>query len=176
SEVKVEQLKDRLNTEKQYEKWLFTHDTENFNLGVPISSYKVLPSMLDKLKMQIELAEKTSAIDVKDVAELIIDKHFMKDIKGNLRKFSSQTFRCVNCNEIYRRIPLKGKCEKCGGKLVFTVSEGSVVKYLEPALEMARKYNIDPYIRESLELVNLRIASIFKMQKNNQKNLKDFLA
>ncbi|MEM4396843.1 MAG: DNA polymerase II large subunit [Candidatus Woesearchaeota archaeon] len=176
SEVKVEQLKDRLNTEKQYEQWLFTHDTENFNLGVPISSYKVLPSMLDKLKMQIELAEKTSAVDVKDVAELIIDKHFMKDIKGNLRKFSSQTFRCVNCNEIYRRIPLKGKCEKCGGKLVFTVSEGSVVKYLEPALEMARKYNIDPYIRESLELVNLRIASIFKMQKNNQKNLKDFLA
>ncbi|MEM2115438.1 MAG: DNA polymerase II large subunit [Candidatus Woesearchaeota archaeon] len=176
SEVKIEQLKDRLNTPKQYENFGFTHDTENINLGVPISSYKVLPSMLEKLQMQMDLAEKLCGVNAKDVAELIIDKHFMKDIKGNLRKFSIQTFRCVNCNEIYRRVPLKGVCVKCGGKLVFTVSEGAVTKYLEPALNMARKYGTSAYLRESLELVNLRIASIFKIQKNNQKNLSEFFA
>ncbi len=174
SDVKIEQLKDRVGTEKQYEGFGFTHDTENFNIGIPISAYKTLPSMEEKLKEQLDVAKKLVGVDENDVARLVIEKHFMKDIKGNLRKFSMQSFRCVNCNEIYRRPPLSGRCPKCGGKLVFTISEGSVSKYLDFALDLAREYDVDNYLKQSLELLNLRISSIFKRQKIEQKSLQDF--
>jgi DNA polymerase II large subunit len=41
-------------------------------------------------------------------------------MRGNLRKFSMQGFRCVECNEIMRRPPLKGVCPICQGKIIFT--------------------------------------------------------
>ena len=76
--------------------------------------------MEEKLRGQMRLAEKIRAVDTSDVAGLVIDKHFMKDTKGNLRKFSQQEFRCVDCNEKFRRPPLIGRCSECGGKIIFT--------------------------------------------------------
>ena len=131
-DVKIEQIGEVLNTPRQYEKMGFTHDTANFNDGVLCSSYKLLPSMEDKLKSQMALAEKLRCVDENDVAKLVIEKHFLRDVKGNLRKFSQQKFRCVKCNESYRRPPLVGKCLVCQGKIIFTISEGSIVKYLGP--------------------------------------------
>src|SRR5947208_1508144 len=98
--------------------------------------------MEEKLFGQMDLAVKISACDATDVARLVIEKHFMRDTKGNLRKFTQQEYRCVHCNEKFRRPPLVGKCTACGGKIVFTISEGSVVKYLQPSLDLCTKYNI----------------------------------
>jgi DNA polymerase II large subunit len=100
----------------------------------------------------MELCSKLRAVDAADVARLIIERHFIRDIRGNLRKFSQQEFRCSSCNEKYRRPPLTGICLKCGGKIIFTISEGSIVKYLEPALSLANYYNLSDYLKQTLEI------------------------
>ncbi|MBU0536590.1 MAG: DNA polymerase II large subunit [Nanoarchaeota archaeon] len=170
-EVDVEQLKSRLGTEKQYEKIGYTHPISNINAGISCSAYKTLPSMEEKLKGQMELAERIHAVDTNDVARLVIEKHFIKDTKGNLRKFSTQQFRCTKCNEKYRRPPLMGKCVKCSGNLIFTVAEGSVIKYLEPSISLAKKYDLPPYLKQSLELLKMRVESVFGKEKEVQEGL-----
>ena len=55
--------------------------------------------MGEKLSGQMDLATKIRAVDKEKVAELIINGHFIRDTKGNLRKFTMQRFRCVKCNE-----------------------------------------------------------------------------
>ncbi len=170
-DVKIPQVKERLKTPGQYEGFGFTHDTEDINKGVLCSAYKLLPSMQEKLEGQMILAEMIRAVDEHDVARLVIEKHFIKDIRGNLRKFSTQAFRCVDCNASYRRPPIIGKCTACGGKLLFTVAQGSVLKYLEPSLSISRKYNLPAYLKQSLELTQDRIESMFGRDKEKQEGL-----
>ena len=85
----------------------------------------------------------------------------MPDIKGNLRGFSSQVFRCTKCDETFDRIPLQGKCPKCGGNITLTVHEGTVKKYLPASLYLARKYKIKPFTYQSLILLDRRIKQMF---------------
>ena len=125
----------------------FTHNTPDFNHGCINSSYKVLPTMQEKVMRQMHVAEIIRAVDASDVARLVIERHFIRDIKGNFNKFTQQQFRCVECNEKYRRPPLVGKCTRilndgtlCGGKILFTITEGSIIKYLEPALMLSKKF------------------------------------
>ncbi len=170
-DVEIELLGHRLGTENQYEKIGFTNDTKNINAGVKCSAYKLLPSMEEKLKGQLDIAQKIRAVDTSGVATLVIEKHLLRDIKGNLRKFSMQQFRCVKCNEKFRRVPLIGKCTKCGGKLIFTVSEGSVVKYLEPCISLGNKYDVPTYLKQSLELLKRRVEGVFGKEKEKQEGL-----
>ncbi|MFT4261730.1 MAG: DNA polymerase II large subunit [Candidatus Woesearchaeota archaeon] len=173
-DVKVPLVNNVLGTPDQYENMGFTHDTDDINEGVLCSAYKTLPSMSEKVDEQMNLAVKIRAVDQRDVARLIIDKHFIRDTKGNLRKFSLQQFRCVNCNEKYRRPPLMGKCVNCSGKVIFTISEGSVIKYMEYSLELARKYDIDFYSRQVIELTQKRIEGVFGKDPEKQLGLSDF--
>ncbi len=172
-EFPVEQLGRRLGTPGQYEGMGFTHPVSDMNSGVLCSAYKTIPTMMEKLQGQMAIAEKLRAVDEVDVAKLVIEKHFIKDIKGNLRKFSQQQFRCSKCNEKYPRPPLAGKCTRfgCGGKILFTIAEGSVVKYLEPSISLAEKYDLPPYLKETLELVKLRVESMFGREKETQTGL-----
>ena len=110
-------------------------------------------------------------MDAADVAKLVIEKHLIRDIRGNLRKFSTQEFRCVKCNEKFRRPPLIGKCTKCSGRLLFTVSEGSVIKYLEPAISLAEKYRLPAYLQQSLALTKDRVEETFGKEKEKQEGL-----
>ena len=82
-----------------------------------------------------------------------------------------QVFRCVGCNEKFRRPPLAGVCTKCRGKLIFTISQGSIVKYLAGALALARTYKVSPYLLESLEITEKDIEGIFGREKEKQENL-----
>jgi Archaeal DNA polymerase II, large subunit len=123
------------------------------------------------MKGQMDIAEKIMAVDASDVAQAVIEKHFLKDLKGNLRKFTMQQFRCVSCNEKYRRPPLVGKCLKCNGKLIFTISEGSVIKYLEPSLSLAEKYGSTPYLKQVLLILQRRVESLFGREKEKQEGL-----
>ncbi|MEK6939395.1 MAG: DNA polymerase II large subunit [Nanoarchaeota archaeon] len=172
---KVEQLSDRLGTEKQYEGYGFTHHVDNFNKGIQCSAYKILPSMEEKLFGQMEIAKKVRAVNMDDVAKLVIQKHFLRDIKGNLRKFSMQQFRCVKCNAKYRRPPLINKCVTCGSRLIFTISEGSVIKYLTPSLKLAEKYDFSPYLKQTLDMVKEQIDMIFGKEKEKQVGLGSFM-
>ncbi|HLD80105.1 MAG TPA: LAGLIDADG family homing endonuclease, partial [Candidatus Nanoarchaeia archaeon] len=172
---KVEQLSDRLGTERQYEGYGFTHHVDNFNKGIQCSAYKILPSMEEKLFGQMEIARKVRAVDMDGVAQLVIQKHFLRDIKGNLRKFSMQQFRCVKCNSKFRRPPLINKCTTCGGRLIFTISEGSVIKYLAPSLKLAEKYNFSPYLKQTLDLVKAQVDQVFGKEKDKQVGLGSFM-
>jgi len=173
SEVKFETVRERLKKgEETFKNTKFTHNCSDFNLGVVNSSYKSIPTMQEKVEKEMELVTKIRAVDAGDVARLVIDKHFIRDIKGNLRKFSQQEFRCVKCNEKFRRPPLVGKCTKCGGKIIFTISEGGIIKYLEPALSLANNYNVPAYVKQNLELTKSYIESIFGKETEKQEALK----
>ena len=95
----------------------------------------------------------------------------MRDIRGNLRKFSQQQFRCVDCNMKFRRVPLAGVCSKCHGKIIFTIAEGSIVKYIEPAMSLIERYDLPVYLRQTLELTKSMIESIFLQEKEKQMGL-----
>ncbi|MBI4145259.1 DNA polymerase II large subunit [Candidatus Woesearchaeota archaeon] len=170
-EVKIQQIKHTLNTPAQYEGMGFTHDMTDLNAGVLCSAYKTLPSMEEKLRGQMILAEKIRAVDTADVAHLVIEKHFLRDLKGNLRKFGMQEFRCVNCNEKFRRPPLIGKCTECSGKLLFTITEGSVVKYLGPTISLVEKYHLSEYMRQTVEILQRRIEGLFGRDPEKQMGL-----
>jgi DNA polymerase II large subunit len=171
-DVQVEQLKHRLGTEKQFIDFGFSHYVTNFNNSVRCSSYKLLPTMQEKLEGQMELARKIRAVDKEDVARLVIEKHLIRDIKGNVRKFSTQKFRCVKCNAKYRRPPLQGMCTECNGYLLFTISEGSATKYLPLTLDLTEKYDFSPYLKQNLEILSMNITAIFGREKEKQTALK----
>ena len=149
----------------------YTHDTSNINEGVFCSNYKLLATMQEKVRHQMELVEKIRAANTSETARLVIERHFIKDMRGNLRKFSTQQFRCVKCNEKMRRPPLSGDCSKCHGKIIFTTHEGGVKKYLGPALELAKRYNLSPYIKQTLELTKRHIDSVFGKEPETQETI-----
>ncbi len=170
NKVKIEQIRNRLNNE-EFSNLHYTHEVSDINAGVLCSSYKKLTTMQEKVEKQMQLVEKIRAVDTGDVARLVIDRHFIRDIKGNLRKFSQQEFRCVKCNKKYRRPPLSGKCLKCQGRIIFTISEGGIIKYLEPALSLAENYEVPAYVKQNLELTKKYIESIFGKETEKQEAL-----
>ena len=172
SKIKIEMIRDRIKKgEDPFKNINFTHNTSDFNRGILCSSYKQLPTMQEKVAKEMELVDKIRAVDTSDVARLIIERHFIRDIRGNLRKFSQQGFRCVKCNSKFRRPPLSGICSKCNGKIIFTISEGGIVKYLEPALQLANNYDIPVYVKQNLELTKKYIESIFGREETKQVEL-----
>ena len=82
-----------------------------------------------------------------------------------------QQFRCVGCNEILRRPPLNGICPKCRGKIIFTIHEGGIKKYMELATELSIKYNLSPYLKQSLELTQRYIDAVFGKEAERQEAL-----
>ena len=170
-EVKAETLKSRIGGNEEFKNLGFNHDTNDINEGYTCSTYKRLVTMQEKVQKQMELVEKARSVDARDVARLVIERHFIRDIRGNLRKFSTQEFRCVNCNSKYRRPPLQGTCVKCNGKIIFTISEGSIIKYLEPAIQLAEKYDVPEYLKQSLDLTKKQIEGVFGKETEKQEAL-----
>jgi DNA polymerase II large subunit len=145
-------------------------------MGNRDSMYKKLSKMTDKLNSQLLLAEKLEAVDAKKVARKVLTTHFMRDIAGNLRAYSTQGFRCKGCNKKFRRMPLKGKCTECGGALTLTVYRGGIEKYLDAAEHLIRKYGLSPYYLQRLVMIREEIDTLFEGKKPRQVSLKDFAA
>ncbi|MCL2142951.1 MAG: DNA polymerase II large subunit [Methanomassiliicoccaceae archaeon] len=163
----------RIGTEGQYEGIGFTHDTYDISEGPKHSSYTTLESMTDKMEAQLLLGRKIRAVDERDVATRVIDKHFLPDMAGNLRSFSAQNVRCTKCGEKYRRIPLSGKC-KCGNTLVLTVHEASVKKYLDVSKDVGEKYGLSEYTRQRIDILEMSMDSLFNNDKVKKCKLSDF--
>ncbi|WP_042697811.1 DNA-directed DNA polymerase II large subunit [Thermococcus sp. PK] len=158
----IERVEDRLGKPEMYEGLKFTHDTEDIALGPKMSLYKQLGDMEDKVSRQLALAERIRAVNEHHVAETIINSHIVPDLRGNLRSFTRQEFRCVKCNTKYRRPPLSGKCPKCGGKIVLTVSKGAIEKYLPTAKMLVTRYNVIDYTRQRICLTEKDIKTLFQ--------------
>ncbi len=168
SEVRMGVVADRLRTDAVYTGLMFTHGSSQYALAnsPKRTLYTQLKTMQEKVDAEFNLMDKISAVNKKDAARRVITSHFIPDLIGNLHSFSKQTFRCSSCNAKYRRVPLQGKCNKCGGKLLLTISRGGIEKYLNMAINLADKYQLDPYIRQRLALVKDEIEAIFVMQDN----------
>jgi len=80
----------------------------------------------------------------------------------------------VDCGFKYRRVPLSGKCNKCGGKILLTISRGSIEKYLGISQELAEKYELPNYLKQRLSLIQKEIESIFQDDKSKQFSLSDY--
>ncbi len=171
-EVKIDVVGNHL---EDFPYFLFnlTHPQSSILLGPKETTYVKLKSMVEKVEKEAEMMAKLKSVDVRDVITRIIQDHFIPDIYGNLRKFSKQEFRCKKCNAKYRRVPLIGKCVKCGGDLLLTIHKGGIEKYLDIALELTEKYNLPKYIKSRLELVKIELKNMFGEDK--QKGLQDFM-
>ncbi len=143
--------------------------------GAPSNSrYVQLKTMSEKTAVELELCKRIRAVDVADVAKRLVDSHLIRDTYGNLRAFARQKFRCVKCNKKYRRVPLLGKCEKCGGRVILTVSRGTIEKYVALTGEVVGGYVESDYIKQRMELVQKEIESVFENDKVKQFSLSDF--
>jgi DNA polymerase II large subunit len=166
---------DTLGTDEEYHGFDHTHDTTDIALGPDLSAYKTLGDMETKMDAQLELSRKLRAVDETDVAERVIENHFLPDLIGNLRAFSRQETRCLDCGEKYRRMPLTGDCRECGGRMTLTVHEGSVNKYMDIAIEVAEEFGCRDYTKQRLEVLERSLESVFVNDKNKQSGIADFM-
>ncbi len=170
----IDLVSNRLGTEAQFEGFEFTTPVSDINAGNAESSYKQFGSMIEKLDKQLDLGERIDAVDVRQVALKVLNTHFMRDIAGNLRAFSTQAFRCKSCNKRYRRLPLRGKCTICSGPLTLTVYRGGIEKYIDAAQNLVDKYQLPKYYSQRLALVKEEITATFDNKKPKQVSLTDF--
>jgi DNA polymerase II large subunit len=166
---------ETLGTDRQYAGFDHTHDTSDIAAGPDLSAYKTLGPMEEKMDAQLDLSRKLRAVDETDVAERIIEYHFLPDLIGNLRAFSRQEVRCLGCGEKYRRPPLTGVCRECGGDVNLTVHQGSVTKYLDTAMRVAEEFGAREYTKQRLEILERRIERIFEDDQNKQSGIADFM-
>lgn len=168
-------VEEILGTDEQFSCIKYTHDTKKFDKGPKTSAYLTIKSMKDKVEKQAELQKKIVAVDNRDALERLLHYHLFPDIIGNTRAFARQKLRCVKCNAKYRRIPLSGVCEECGGKLIMTIHEGSIKKYLQIAKDVIKNYGLKPYLYQKVEIAEEDIDSLFRdKDAENQKSLSDF--
>lgn len=165
----IETVQQRLGTPTVLGSLGFTHQTGDINNGNLESVYKKLGSMLDKVTLQLKLAEAIKAVEAGEVAKRVLSTHFMRDLTGNLKAYAGQRFRCTKCNSKFRRLPLKGSCPRCGGKLSLTVYRGSVEKYLTVAQDLVKRYNLGKYHEQRLLLLHEEINSLFNDQEEKKK-------
>ena len=173
--VDVQIAEDTLDTDDQYHGFDHTHDTSNIHMGPSLSAYKTLGSMMEKMDAQLELSRTLRAVDETDVAERVIEYHFLPDLIGNLRAFASQETRCLDCGEKYRRMPLTGVCRECGGDVNLTVHRGSVNKYMDTAREVAAEFGCREYTKQRLEILDRSLESIFENDNNKPTSIEDFM-
>ncbi|MHC1630565.1 MAG: DNA-directed DNA polymerase II large subunit [Methanoculleaceae archaeon] len=171
----VERVESRLGTPAQLEGFLYTHETTDISAGPLVSTYTSLGTMLEKLECELELAKKIRAVDEDDVAERVLNTHFIRDMMGNLNAFSRQKVRCTRCNAKFRRVPISGRCPRCGGNIIPTVHEGSVKKYLDVSRRICAGYRVSEYTRQRVDVLALAIESTFGQPSHKQMGLADFL-
>jgi DNA polymerase II large subunit len=174
SEVKsVEIIKSRLETERQFYDYHFTHTTTTLTTSRSRSAYSTLGSMLDKFDMQIRNAELISAVDTTEIVTNVITTHLVPDIIGNLRAYGRQKFRCTSCGRKYRRTPLLQHCI-CGKNLIQTITRPSIEKYLRLAKCLVEKYDVGPYLKGRIGTLEDEINLVFGKRSGDQLLLTDY--
>ena len=171
----TETIKNRIGDARQFFDYGFTHLTNTLVTKAQRSAYSTLNTMEEKLKMQFDTAKLINAVDANEVAAMVLTTHILPDIIGNMRSYSSQTFRCTTCGAKFRRMPLMGKCIDCGSALIQTVTRGAVEKYLGIATDMCKQYKINDYLRSRIESIALELKLIFKEKRKTQSNMMEFM-
>ncbi|MDH3312574.1 MAG: DNA polymerase II large subunit [Nitrosopumilus sp.] len=169
----VDIIKSRLETERQFYDYFFTHSTSSLTTSKSRSAYSTLGSMLDKFDMQVKNADLIDAVNTSEIVSNVISTHLVPDIMGNLRAYARQNFRCTGCGRSYRRMPLIQTCI-CGHKLIATITRGSVEKYLKLAKRLVEKYDVSEYQRGRIHALSDEIELVFGKNKGDQSLLTDY--
>jgi len=161
-----------LGTPQQYEGFGYTHQTDDANEGPRDNPYNTLDSMREKTQAQFALGDLLYSVENTDQSSRLIDRHLLRDMRGNLRAFGQQKVRCTKCGTSYRRPPLSGNCTKvleekinpftkekelirCPGNIILTVTKGAVMKYDGLMKELIAKYGCSDYTEAVYDLVTL---------------------
>ncbi|MFA6489059.1 MAG: DNA polymerase II large subunit [Candidatus Micrarchaeia archaeon] len=175
SEIDLDNVKKKLGTPLQHQSLSYTHATTDISVGPHASTYLEFKDMGEKIASQMALQDKIRAVNATDAAERLLLHHFLPDLYGNLRSFSQQEFRCLDCKRKYRRVPLSGKCNNCGGKLLLTIHKGGITKYLDHSLALIERYHLPAYMKQRVQLIKKDIDSVFTEEVDKQKGLADFM-
>jgi DNA polymerase II large subunit len=193
---KMDFVERRLGTPAAVRGLGFTHNTRDMAEGPPLSAYKTLETMIDKMNGQLSLGQRLRAVNVRTVASTVIRSHFLPDLRGNLVAFTRQKVRCLKCGHSYRRMPLASKCiqsssytgrgmasfgvkkaegEMCNGNLALTVTEGAVRKYIQVTKHVIDTYGVDQYTLQNVEWLADSVESLFNNDRAKQMSLADFI-
>ena len=159
-----------LGTPAEYTGFGYTHLTDDANEGPKNNPYNTLDSMREKTKAQFALGDLLVSVENTDQSSRLIDRHLLRDMRGNLRAFGQQKVRCTKCGASYRRPPLSGNCtnvleekvnpftkEKelihCPGNVILTVTKGAVMKYDQLMTELIDEYGCNEYTEAVYHLV-----------------------
>jgi len=127
---------------------------------------------------QFALGDVLAAVNNEDQASRLIDRHLIRDMRGNLRAFGQQKVRCTKCGASYRRAPISGVCNTivetktdpftgdavevpCPGNIILTVSHGAVKKYDSLMEELIEAHGCNAYIANLYRQVSKWVAETF---------------
>ena len=190
----VETVETRLeNGLNAFEGFGYTHETTDACQSPKNNPYNTLESMREKTMLQFELGTVIRAVDNEIQAGKLINRHLIRDMRGNLRAYGQQKTRCTKCGASYRRVPIAGKCINvikkdaenpltgeiedliCNHKLILTVHQGSVEKYDGLIAYIIEKYGCDNYTDNLYQLVSSWVADTFSTEEETtQRRLDDF--
>lgn len=139
--------------------------------------------------VQFALGSTLHSVNNTEQSSKLIDRHLIRDMRGNLRAFGQQKVRCTKCGESYRRPPINGKCRTvvetkknpfngfvedilCPGNIILTVTQGAISKYDGLMGELVEKYGCDEYTEQLYDLVSEWVSTTFRTEdESKQKTL-----
>ena len=178
-----------VGTENESRGFGYTHDTKDCAEGPKNNPYNTLDSMRQKTKVQFALGDSLHSVDNVQQSSKLIDRHLIRDMRGNLRAFGQQKVRCTKCGQSYRRPPINGNCRKvitskkdpftgekvdvvCPGNIILTVSYGAINKYNGLMGELVDTYGCDDYTKQMYGLVGDWVNDTFRIENGKtQKTL-----
>jgi DNA polymerase II large subunit len=138
--------------------------------------------MRQKTMAQFALGDCLESVDNVDQSSRLINRHLIRDMRGNLRAYGQQKVRCPKCGAKYRRPPISGQCMTiletkenpfsgemedimCDGRIILTVTHGSVAKYDKLMAELVDRYGADGYTEGLYQQVSKWVKETFEDKK-----------
>ena len=179
--VGINTVESVLGTPNESRGFGYTHDTNDCAEGPKNNPYNTLESMRQKTMVQFALGTTLYSVNNKEQSSKLIDRHLIRDMRGNLRAFGQQKVRCTKCGESYRRPPINGQCRTiidkkkdpfkgeeievlCPGNIILTVTQGSIKKYDGLMGELVDKYGCDDYTEQMYGLVSKWVRETFRTE------------
>jgi len=174
-----------LGTPEEIRGFGYTHGTKDCSEGPKNNPYNTLDSMRQKTMVQFALGNTLHSVDNTEQSSKLIDRHLIRDMRGNLRAFGQQKVRCTKCGESYRRPPINGKCRtvvdkkvdpfsgeeievNCPGNIILTVSQGAIKKYDGLMGELVEKWGCDQYTAQLYEWVSMWVKQTFRTENERE--------
>ena len=168
-----------LGTENENSGFGYTHESTNCADGPKNNPYNTLDSMRQKTMVQFALGTTLYSVDNVEQSSRLIDRHLIRDMRGNLRAFGQQKVRCTKCGESYRRIPISGLCNNivevkedpftgqdieviCPGNIILTVTKGGISKYKGLMSELVTRYGCNEYTEQLYHLATAWVDASFR--------------